>query len=115
MAGSGLNGLYHIPILSKALDILEFMQNERQAASLEQLYQVTKFSKTTVYRILKTLEHRGHLAHHEGGLYCCGHRERGAACWRHPALGAASISGGKPVSRSWNQRRISLIGTVLLP
>jgi ribose transport system substrate-binding protein len=69
MAGSGLNGLYHIPILSKALDILEFMQNERQAVSLEELYQVTKFSKTSVYRILKTLEHRGYLAHQEDGLY----------------------------------------------
>jgi len=69
MAKSGLNGLYHIPILSKALDILEFMQSERQAASLDRLYQVTRFSKTSVYRILKTFEHRGYLAHQEDGLY----------------------------------------------
>ena len=69
MAKSGLNGLYHIPILSKALDILEFMQSERQAVSLERLYQVTRFSKTSVYRILKTFEHRGYLAHQEDGLY----------------------------------------------
>lgn len=69
MAGSGLDGLYHIPILSKALDILEFMQDGRQAVSLKELYEVTKYSKTTLYRIIKTLEHRGYLAHLEDGLY----------------------------------------------
>jgi ribose transport system substrate-binding protein len=66
---SDLRGLYHIPILSKALYILELLQAEKQSVSVEQLHQQTKFSKTSVYRILKTLEHRGYLAHQEDGRY----------------------------------------------
>jgi ribose transport system substrate-binding protein len=69
LAKSGINRLYHIPILSRALDILETIQAEKQSFSLESLHQRTKFSKTTVYRILKTLEHRGYLAHQENGMY----------------------------------------------
>lgn len=69
MAKSGLSRLYHIPILSRTLDILEIIHAERQGFSLESLYQRTKFSKTTVYRILKTLEHRGYIAHQEDGTY----------------------------------------------
>jgi ribose transport system substrate-binding protein len=66
---SDLRGLYHIPILSKTLYILELLQAEKQSVSVEQLHQQTKFSKTSVYRILKTLEHRGYLAHQEDGRY----------------------------------------------
>jgi ribose transport system substrate-binding protein len=69
MKASGLNGLYHIPILSKALDVLELMQAQNQGVSLEQLCQETRFSKSTVYRVLKTFEQRGYLAHQEDGRY----------------------------------------------
>jgi len=69
MDKAGISRLYHIPILSKALDILEYLQAQTRSASLEELYQHTQFSKTTVYRILKTLEHRGYLAHQEDGRY----------------------------------------------
>src|SRR5207247_11180179 len=61
--------LYVIPDLSKALDILEMMQNDNTPRTLEEIYQRTNISKTTVYRILKTLVHRGYLAHSENGLY----------------------------------------------
>lgn len=61
--------LYLIPVLSKALDILELLQKESQAKSLEEIFQQTRFSKTTVYRILKTLTHRGYVAQSENGLY----------------------------------------------
>src|SRR5450432_4001367 len=54
--------LYLIPILSKALDIMELLQNEKAPMSLEAVYQRTRFSKTTVYRILQTLVHRGYVA-----------------------------------------------------
>ncbi len=53
--------LYLIPILTKALDILELLQNEDQPMVLEVIHQRTHFSKTTVYRILKTLVHRGYV------------------------------------------------------
>jgi ribose transport system substrate-binding protein len=61
--------LYLVPILSKALDILELMQMEKESISLEAIYQRTKVSKTTVYRILKTFVHRGYLAQTQDGHY----------------------------------------------
>ena len=61
--------LYLIPVLSKALDILELLQNERGGLTLETIYQRTNISKTTVYRILKTFVHRGYLAQSQYGLY----------------------------------------------
>ena len=54
--------LYLIPVLTKALDILELLQNENQPMVLEAIHKSTKISKTTVYRILKTLVHRGYVA-----------------------------------------------------
>ena len=53
--------LYLIPVLTKALDILELLQNEDQPMVLETIHKRTKISKTTVYRILKTLVHRGYV------------------------------------------------------
>jgi ribose transport system substrate-binding protein len=61
--------LYLIPVLSKALDVLEIIQREGKPMSLENMHQRTKISKTTVYRILKTLAHRGYLAQSQDGLY----------------------------------------------
>ena len=61
--------LYLIPVLSKALDILELLQNEKGPLALEAIYQRTNISKTTVYRILKTFVHRGYLAQSQDGLY----------------------------------------------
>jgi ribose transport system substrate-binding protein len=61
--------LYLIPVLSKALDVLELIQKENSPRTLEEIYQRTNISKTTVYRILKTLVHRGYLTHSENGLY----------------------------------------------
>ena len=61
--------LYLIPILSKALDVMELLQAERAPMSLEMVYQRTRFSKTSVYRILQTLLHRGYVARSGDGLY----------------------------------------------
>ncbi len=61
--------LYLIPVLSKALDVLEIIQRENRPLSLETIYQRTHISKTTVYRILKTLVHRGYLAQSQDGMY----------------------------------------------
>jgi len=54
--------LYLIPVLTKALDILELLQAENQPMVLEAIHRRTRISKTTVYRILKTLVHRGYVA-----------------------------------------------------
>jgi ribose transport system substrate-binding protein len=61
--------LYLIPILSKALDVMELLQLERGSMSLEAIFQRTRFSKTSVYRILQTLTHRGYVARSGDGLY----------------------------------------------
>ena len=61
--------LYLIPVLSKALDILELIQVENQPLSLEAIYRQTGVSKTTVYRVLKTFVHRGYLSQAPDGLY----------------------------------------------
>src|SRR5437773_9647305 len=60
---------YVIPDLYNALDVIELMQKENTPRTLEEIYQRTNISKTTVHRILKTLVHRGYLAHSENGLY----------------------------------------------
>jgi ribose transport system substrate-binding protein len=61
--------LYLIPVLSKALDILELLQAENQPMTLEAIHRQTKISKTTVYRVLKTYVHRGYLVQSPDGLY----------------------------------------------
>lgn len=61
--------LYLIPVLSKALDILELLQNENRPLTLEMIHQRTRVSKTTVYRVLKTFVHRGYLAQAPDGSY----------------------------------------------
>jgi ribose transport system substrate-binding protein len=61
VAKSSTNRLYWIPVLSKALDVLEFLQAQPEPQSLESIYAQTRISKTTIYRILKTLVHRGYL------------------------------------------------------
>lgn len=61
--------LYLIPVLTKALDILELLQAQKQPMSLEAIHRETKISKTTVYRVLKTFIHRGYLVQGPDGLY----------------------------------------------
>ena len=61
--------LYLIPVLSKALDILELLQVDNEPMTLETIHRATKISKTTVYRVLKTFVHRGYLSQSPDGLY----------------------------------------------
>jgi ribose transport system substrate-binding protein len=61
--------LYLIPILSKALDVIELLEQNNAPVSLEDVYQKTRISKTSVYRILKTLVHRGYVAQAQNGQY----------------------------------------------
>lgn len=69
MARGKIKRLYLIPILSKALDVLEMLEEQNASMTLEDVYQRTQISKTSVYRILKTLVHRGYVAHGESGEY----------------------------------------------
>lgn len=69
MAKAKIKRLYLIPILSKALDVIELLEQNHAALTLEDVYQKTRISKTSVYRILKTLVHRGYLAQSQNGQY----------------------------------------------
>lgn len=61
--------LYLIPILSKALDILELLETDNHPLTLEHLFQQSRIPKTSIYRILKTLVHRGYVAQTPDGAY----------------------------------------------
>lgn len=69
MPKTKIKRLYLIPILSKALDVLELLEQDHAPVTLEDVYQKTHISKTSVYRILKTLVHRGYVAQNQSGLY----------------------------------------------
>ena len=69
MSRQKVKRLYLIPILSKALDVLELLEQTNGTIALEDVYQRTNISKTSVYRILKTLVHRGYVAQGDGGEY----------------------------------------------
>jgi ribose transport system substrate-binding protein len=60
---------YFVPVLSKALDVFELLQNEQGPLALESIHQRTNIAKTTVYRILKTFVRRGYVAQSQHGLY----------------------------------------------
>lgn len=69
MAKAKIKRLYLIPILSKALDVIELLEQHNAPLSLEDVFQRTRISKTSVYRILKTLVHRGYIAQSQNGQY----------------------------------------------
>ena len=69
MTKAKIKRLYLIPILSKALDVIELFERDHAALTLEDVYQQTNISKTSVYRIMKTLVHRGYLAQTQNGQY----------------------------------------------
>ncbi|HYK37754.1 substrate-binding domain-containing protein [Alloacidobacterium sp.] len=69
MSQPKIKRLYLIPILSKALDILELLEGEKRPITLEAIYQRSHISKTSVYRILKTFVHRGYVAQSPDGSY----------------------------------------------
>ncbi len=69
MRKTKIKRLYLIPILSKALDVLELLEQNHSPVTLEDVFQKTNISKTSVYRILKTLVHRGYVAQSQDGQY----------------------------------------------
>ena len=69
MPRTKIKRFYLIPILSKALDVIELLEENHAPVSLEDVFQHTKISKTSVYRILKTLVHRGYVAQAQNGSY----------------------------------------------
>ncbi|HVZ83933.1 MAG TPA: substrate-binding domain-containing protein [Terracidiphilus sp.] len=98
MAKTKIKRLYLIPILSKGLDVLEFLEQVHGPISLEEVYRKTAISKTSVYRILKTFVHRGYVAQTQSGLYRLVARPR-RLCFGF-AVQSADLPFSQAVSRS---------------
>ena len=90
MPKAKIKRLYLIPILSKALDVIEQLEQNHSPVTLEDVYQKTQISKTSVYRILKTLVHRGYVAQSQDGQYRLVSRPR------RLRFGFATLSGEMP-------------------
>jgi ribose transport system substrate-binding protein len=89
--------LYLIPILSKSLDVIEQLEQNHAPVTLEDVYQKTQISKTSVYRILKTLVHRGYVAQSQDGQYRLVSRPR------RLRFGFATLSGEMPYPEAVTQ------------
>ena len=61
--------LFVIFVLSKYIDVLELLKGDSYLQIFDEIYRHTNISKTTVYRILKTLVHRGYVAQTGNGTY----------------------------------------------
>ena len=90
MPKAKIKRLYLIPILSKSLDVIEQLEQNNTPVTLEDVYQKTQISKTSVYRILKTLVHRGYVAQSQDGQYRLVSRPR------RLRFGFATLSGEMP-------------------
>jgi len=93
--------LYLIPILSKALDILELLEQVQAPISMEDVFRKTHISKTSVYRILKTLVHRGYVAQSRDGNFRLVSRPR------RLRFGFAAQSAEMPFSEAVTQSMIA--------
>ncbi|MBS1803251.1 MAG: substrate-binding domain-containing protein [Acidobacteria bacterium] len=98
MPKAKIKRLYLIPILSKGLDVLELLEQVHGPISLEDVYKKTSISKTSVYRILKTLVHRGYVAQTQNGQYRLVARPR-RLCFGF-AVQSADLPFSQAVSRS---------------
>jgi ribose transport system substrate-binding protein len=63
------DGKYIVPMLSKALDVLEAFSSHREELTLEQLISRTKIAHASAFRIVQTLVHRGYLSRVEPKRY----------------------------------------------
>jgi Fic family protein len=60
---------YIIPVLSKALVIIEVLKNSERPLNVDELTTITGIAKSTVYRILRTLSAYGYLPSGADGIY----------------------------------------------
>jgi DNA-binding IclR family transcriptional regulator len=60
---------YSVPILMRALDILEFLRESDVPLKPDEISNATGVSRTTTYRILHTFVRRGYVAQDPGGKF----------------------------------------------
>lgn len=64
---------YIIPVLSKALMVMEVLRGTKRPVNIGELVEKTGISRTTVYRILRTLSAYGYLPDGSEGVYSFRH------------------------------------------
>lgn len=67
---------YLLSTVDKALTILETLEKERRALTVQELAQATRIQRSAVFRLVHTLERRGYLERLENKKYRCTYRRR---------------------------------------
>lgn len=62
-------GQYTVAVLSKTLDIFDILRNSVGGVTLTEISVALKYAKSTVFRILCTLENRGYIERRNGSKY----------------------------------------------
>ena len=60
---------YTVPVVMRALDILEFLFHNPSPMKLDEISRRTRVARSSTYRILGTLEHRGYVSRSLDGEY----------------------------------------------
>jgi ribose transport system substrate-binding protein len=60
---------YIVPVLLKAIDILDVLRNRPGGLRVEEIHRLTGISKTTVYRILRTFATSGYISQNAASSY----------------------------------------------
>jgi len=60
---------YEVPMVMRALDILEFLRRTNLALKMDEIAAQTNTSRTSTYRIIRTLVIRGYLSESLNGQY----------------------------------------------
>ena len=102
------NSSYLVPCVFKAVQMIEAMRETRTGLRAEDFLQMTGFSRSTIYRILRTLVACGYVARDSSGSYRLNQAVIAVAqgdAWS-PAIEAAPApaSHGNPEFERWGVR-----------
>lgn len=83
---------YIIPVLCKALTIIELLKDSDRPLNIQHLSKTTGIAKTTVYRILRTLSAYGYLPDGADGVYSFRHIPYPPQSSRSPGKNSARLN-----------------------
>lgn len=90
---------YFSRAVGKALEVLEMLQNEANSLSMNEITKRTRLSKTSAFRLLRTLEMTGHVVHDGRGQYRLAH---GIQAGTHSQVVGRLIKAATPLLQSVN-------------
>lgn len=64
------NSSYLVPCVFKAVHMIQALRETGAGLRVEDLRKMTGYSRTTIYRILRTLAACGYIFRNSGGVYC---------------------------------------------